>query len=213
MFCQNFLLARIDKPLQETMFRPSVSSKHLYQDSFCVSSSGSKITSFLCSCCQTRWHWLPDIWYLINSIRCQRGLNISIWVPDQTKKVSVRSKGERSGFGKAIKFDTNRKYVDFFHPDYSFIIDYWFYQWQDPPPTPAPPASFLVASPALHYTNYLTAACFSSCWTWAQSASDTPRTTARVQHNTKPAISIKGVGNCWVLGDKYKQIHPEKEEN
>lgn len=59
-------------------------------------------------------------------------------------------------------------------------------------------------------TNYHFAACFSSCFIQAQSAADTPHTSVRVQHNTKPAISIKGVGNCWLPGDKYKQILNEK---
>lgn len=61
-------------------------------------------------------------------------------------------------------------------------------------------ASFL---PALNYL-------FAACLTSVQSAADTPHTTVSVHSNTKPAISIKGVGNCWVPGDKYKQIHPEK---
>lgn len=55
-------------------------------------------------------------------------------------------------------------------------------------------------------TNYHFTACFSSRFIQAQSAADTPHTSVRVQHNTKPAISIKGVGNCWLPGDKYKQI-------
>lgn len=102
-----------------------------------------KISSF-CSCC---WFWAfplnlffwggerllsggrhrpPDMWYLINLIRCHCG-DSYISLSATSNKKGHRERGEVKGqdLEKPLNLTPAEKTLTSFHPSYNFVVDHW----------------------------------------------------------------------------------------
>lgn len=154
-------------------------------------------------------------WYLIfNKCNVSVGLIYQRECHIKQKRSKWGQKVKGQDLEKPLNLTPTEKNVCFFHPNYNFIIDCWVSicrAFTISLPLITDSVIFKITSTILKIRDYydiianpfpgcMCSSCFSSCLTCRHTS----------HSNTKPAISIKGVGKCWLPGDKYKQIRSEK---